>query len=82
MRKQLVFGVINIVMKLAPIGAFGAMAFTIGRYGIASLGPLAMLIGTFYLTSVIFVVGRARASSPGLPASASSGSWPTSRKRS
>jgi aerobic C4-dicarboxylate transport protein len=52
----LVFGAINIIMKLAPIGAFGAMAFTIGRYGIGSLGPLAMLIGTFYLTSVIFVV--------------------------
>jgi aerobic C4-dicarboxylate transport protein len=51
----LVFGAINI-MKLAPIGAFGAMAFTIGRYGIGSLRPLAMLIGTFYLTSVIFVV--------------------------
>jgi aerobic C4-dicarboxylate transport protein len=54
---KLVFGAINIVMKLAPIGAFGAMAFTIGRYGISSLGPLAFLIGTFYLTSVIFVVG-------------------------
>jgi aerobic C4-dicarboxylate transport protein len=54
---KLVFGTINIVMKLAPIGAFGAMAFTIGRYGISSLGPLAFLIGTFYLTSVIFVVG-------------------------
>jgi aerobic C4-dicarboxylate transport protein len=52
----LVFGAINIIMKLAPIGAFGAMAFTIGRYGIGSLRPLAMLIGTFYLTSVIFVV--------------------------
>jgi aerobic C4-dicarboxylate transport protein len=52
----LVFGAINIIMKLAPIGAFGAMAFTIGRYGIGSLGPLAMLIGTFYLTSLIFVV--------------------------
>jgi aerobic C4-dicarboxylate transport protein len=52
----LVFGAINIIMKLAPIGAFGAMAFTIGRYGIGSLGPLAMLIGPFYLTSVIFVV--------------------------
>jgi aerobic C4-dicarboxylate transport protein len=54
---KLVFGAINIIMKLAPIGAFGAMAFTVGRYGISSLGPLAFLIGTFYLTSVIFVVG-------------------------
>src|SRR6202047_4947981 len=51
-----VFGVVNILMRLAPIGAFGAMAFTVGRYGIASLGPLAKLIGTFYLTSILFVL--------------------------
>jgi aerobic C4-dicarboxylate transport protein len=51
-----VFGVINILMKLAPIGAFGAMAFTVGRYGIASLGPLARLIGVFYITCLIFVL--------------------------
>jgi aerobic C4-dicarboxylate transport protein len=51
-----VFGVVDIVMRLAPIGAFGAMAFTVGKYGVASLGPLAKLIGTFYLTSVLFVV--------------------------
>ena len=51
-----VFGVINIVMRLAPIGAFGAMAFTIGQYGIASLGPLAKLIATFYVTSILFVL--------------------------
>lgn len=44
-------------MRLAPIGAFGAMAFTIGKYGVASLGPLAFLVGTFYLTSIIFVLG-------------------------
>jgi aerobic C4-dicarboxylate transport protein len=54
---NLVFGVINVIMRLAPIGAFGAMAFTIGRFGIGSLAPLAALIGTFYLTSIIFVVG-------------------------
>src|SRR5260370_6278024 len=41
---QAVFGVVNIVMRLAPIGAFGAMAFTIGKYGIAALGPLLKLI--------------------------------------
>ncbi|MCG5234263.1 dicarboxylate/amino acid:cation symporter [Xanthobacter oligotrophicus] len=52
----LVFGAINVVMKLAPAGAFGAMAFTIGRYGIASLGPLLQLILAFYLTSAIFVL--------------------------
>jgi len=51
-----VFGVVNILMKFAPIGAFGAMAFTVGKYGLASLGPLAKLIGTFWLTSVLFVV--------------------------
>jgi len=51
-----VFGVINILMRLAPIGAFGAMAFTVGRYGIASLGPLAKLIGVFYITCLLFVL--------------------------
>jgi aerobic C4-dicarboxylate transport protein len=51
-----VFGVINILMRLAPIGAFGAMAFTIGQYGLASLGPLVKLIATFYATSILFVV--------------------------
>jgi aerobic C4-dicarboxylate transport protein len=51
-----VFGVVNIVMKVAPIGAFGAMAFTIGKYGIKSLLPLATLMGCFYATCIIFVV--------------------------
>jgi aerobic C4-dicarboxylate transport protein len=51
-----VFGVVNILMKFAPIGAFGAMAFTVGKYGIASLGPLAKLIGTFWFTSFLFVL--------------------------
>ncbi len=51
-----VFGVINILMKFAPIGAFGAMAFTVGKYGLSSLGPLVKLIGTFWLTSILFVV--------------------------
>ena len=51
-----VFGVTNILMKFAPVGAFGAMAFTVGKYGLASLGPLAKLIGTFWLTSILFVV--------------------------
>ncbi|MBZ5541656.1 MAG: dicarboxylate/amino acid:cation symporter [Acidobacteriia bacterium] len=51
-----VFGIVNIVMKFAPIGAFGAIAFTVGKYGIASLGPLLKVIGTFYLTSILFVL--------------------------
>jgi aerobic C4-dicarboxylate transport protein len=50
------FGIVGIITKLAPIGAFGAMAFTIGKYGVGSLLPLLKLIGTFYLTSVVFVV--------------------------
>jgi aerobic C4-dicarboxylate transport protein len=54
---MLVFGAINLIMRLAPIGAFGAMAFTVGRYGIGSLGPLLKLVGLFYLTSVLFVFG-------------------------
>jgi aerobic C4-dicarboxylate transport protein len=51
-----VFGVVGILMRFAPIGAFGAMAFTVGKYGIASLGPLLKLIVTFYLTAIFFVV--------------------------
>ena len=51
-----VFGVVNIVMRFAPIGAFGAMAFTVGKYGIVSLGSLVRLIGDFYLTCIIFVL--------------------------
>jgi aerobic C4-dicarboxylate transport protein len=50
-----VFGVVNIVMRLAPIGAFGAMAFTVGKYGITALGPLLKLIATFYATCIFFV---------------------------
>jgi aerobic C4-dicarboxylate transport protein len=51
-----IFGVVNIIMKAAPIGAFGAMAFTIGKYGVKSLIPLASLVGSFYLTCFLFVV--------------------------
>ncbi|GAC1333223.1 MAG: hypothetical protein NVSMB26_14070 [Beijerinckiaceae bacterium] len=49
------FGVIAIVMKAAPIGAFGAMAYTIGKYGTSALLNLLGLIGTFYLTAFLFV---------------------------
>lgn len=51
-----VFQLVHILMKAAPIGAFGAIAFTIGRYGIDSLANLAWLVGTFYLTSALFVL--------------------------
>jgi aerobic C4-dicarboxylate transport protein len=52
---KVVFRMVNIIMRFAPIGAFGAMAFTIGKYGLASLGPLAKLIASFYVTSILFV---------------------------
>ena len=52
-----VFKLVAIVMKAAPIGALGAFAFTIGAYGIASIANLAALIATFYVTSLIFVLG-------------------------
>lgn len=51
-----VFRLVGILMRAAPVGAFGAMAFTIGKYGIESLANLAGLVATFYLTSLIFVV--------------------------
>ena len=51
-----IFGVVNILMRFAPIGAFGAMAFTIGKYGIVSLGPLLKLIVTFYVSCAVFVL--------------------------
>lgn len=53
---ELVFGVVRIVMLAAPVGAFGAMAFTIGRFGIGSVISLIWLVGTFYLTSILFIV--------------------------
>jgi len=51
-----VFRIVHILMYAAPLGAFGAMAFTIGQYGIGTLANLAQLIATFYLTSLLFVV--------------------------
>jgi aerobic C4-dicarboxylate transport protein len=51
-----VFRIVHILMYAAPIGAFGAMAFTIGQYGIGTLANLAQLIATFYATSILFVV--------------------------
>ena len=49
------FNIVNMIMKLAPIGAFGAMAFTIGKYGIGSLAQLAQLIICFYITCLLFI---------------------------
>jgi aerobic C4-dicarboxylate transport protein len=53
---SVLFAIVNKVMLFAPIGAFGAMSFTIGKYGIRSLGPMASLMATFYLTCAVFVV--------------------------
>lgn len=53
---QVFFGIVHVITKVAPIGAFGAMAFTIGKYGVGSLLPLIKLMGTFYLTSLLYVL--------------------------
>ena len=50
------FRMMNALMTLAPLGAGGAMAFTIGRYGVAALKPLALLMGSFYLTCLLFIL--------------------------
>jgi len=50
------FEIIGVIMKFAPIGAFGAMAFTIGKYDIVSLFSLGKLMGTFYITCLLFVL--------------------------
>ncbi|MBM3792552.1 MAG: dicarboxylate/amino acid:cation symporter [Acidobacteria bacterium] len=52
---QALFNMVNMIMRLAPLGAFGAMAFTIGAYGVQSLLSLAWLMGAFYLTCVCFI---------------------------
>ena len=54
---HVLFGMMNVIMKLAPLGAGGAMAFTIGKYGVAALAPLMSLMGSFYLTCLIFIFG-------------------------
>jgi aerobic C4-dicarboxylate transport protein len=54
---HVLFGIVGIIMRLAPIGAFGAMAFTIGKYGLGSLLSLGKLMGTFYLTCLVFIFG-------------------------
>lgn len=50
------FAIIKIIMKVAPLGALGAMAFTIGKYGVGSLAQLGQLMGSFYLTCILFIV--------------------------
>ena len=53
---HILFGIVGIIMRVAPIGAFGAMAFTIGKYGVGSLLSLAKLMGTFYATCLFFIL--------------------------
>jgi aerobic C4-dicarboxylate transport protein len=53
---HVLFVIVGYIMKVAPIGAFGAMAFTIGRYGLGSLLSLGKLMGTFYLTCLVFIL--------------------------
>ena len=53
---KVVFGIVRIVVRAAPLGALGGMAFTVGSYGVASLTNLLKLMGTFYLSSVVFVL--------------------------
>ena len=53
---HLLFAIFGYLMRLAPVGAFGAMAFTVGKYGVKSIGSLGLLIGTFYLACIVFVV--------------------------
>ncbi|MEA3141068.1 MAG: aerobic C4-dicarboxylate transport protein [Gammaproteobacteria bacterium] len=52
---QVIFGMINVLMRFAPLGACGAMAYTIGRFGIGSLRPLLVLVATFYATGALFI---------------------------
>ncbi|MGE5470781.1 MAG: dicarboxylate/amino acid:cation symporter [Bacteroidota bacterium] len=54
---HVLFGIVGVIMKVAPIGAFGAMAYTIGKHGVGSLAQLASLMGAFYLTCLIFIFG-------------------------
>ncbi|MDL2339656.1 MAG: dicarboxylate/amino acid:cation symporter, partial [Pseudomonadota bacterium] len=53
---HVLFSIVGIIMKVAPIGAFGAMAFTIGKYGVGSLWSLGKLMGTFYATCLFFII--------------------------
>ena len=54
---KVLFGIVGIIMKLAPLGAFGAMAFTIGKYGVGTLASLGVLMACFYVTCLLFIFG-------------------------
>lgn len=52
---HILLGIVNLIMKLAPVGAFGAIAFTIGKYGIGTLTQLGLLVACFYITCIVFI---------------------------
>jgi aerobic C4-dicarboxylate transport protein len=54
---KVLFGIVGMIMRLAPIGAFGAMAFTIGKYGVGTLASLGKLMACFYVTCLLFIFG-------------------------
>ena len=54
---KVLFGIVGLIMKLAPLGAFGAMAFTIGKYGVGTLASLGKLMACFYVTCLLFIFG-------------------------
>jgi aerobic C4-dicarboxylate transport protein len=54
--EQVLFAIVNLIMKIAPIGAFGAIAYTVGKYGLVAMLPLGKLMAAFYLTCLAFVV--------------------------
>lgn len=78
---QILFQIVGMIMRVAPIGAFGAMAFTIGKYGIASLLPLAKLMGTF-TPRVCSSFSLCSAPSAAFTVSPSCATSPTSRRSS
>lgn len=67
---EVFFRIVAMISRVAPIGAFGAIAFTIGKYGVGSLLPLLKLVGTFYITALFFLSRWYWAASPVTPASA------------
>ena len=76
---HVLFGIVGYIMKLAPIGAFGAMAFTIGKYGLGSLVQLGQLMATFYITCLVFIF-VVLVASPARTVSRSGSSSSTSRR--
>ncbi|MGH1560945.1 cation:dicarboxylate symporter family transporter [Caulobacter segnis] len=79
---KLFFGVIHVVVRLAPLGAFGAMGFTIGKYGVERLMQLGALVATAYVTSILFVLVVLEDDRLGQRLLRSCASWPISARNS